>query len=107
MQSKGLRHGENLLIRVPAMPSTGTKHYKSFVVGHSETGHHHVLEATKPFDVVITDDNLFIELFSNANLVHKKDTNRHNDLVVQPGKYLVRRKQEYNPFTKAMQAVWD
>lgn len=43
MQSKGLRHGENLLIRVPAMPSTGTKTYKSFIVGHSETGHHHVL----------------------------------------------------------------
>lgn len=47
MENKGLRHGENLLIRVPPIPSDGTQHHKRYIVGHSETGHHHVLESTK------------------------------------------------------------
>lgn len=107
MQSKGLRHGENLLIRVPAMPATGTKTYKSYIVGHSETGHHHVLESTKPFDVVIKDDNLFLELFTDAKLVHKKSHDKHNTLIVQPGKYLVRRKHEYDPWQQTLREVFD
>ncbi|WP_100504014.1 hypothetical protein [Mycobacteroides abscessus] len=106
-ESKGLRHGENLLVRVPAIPSSGTKTFKNYIVGHSETGHHHVLESTNPFDVVIKDNQLFIELFANANLVHKKQHDKHNTLVVQPGKYLVKRKQEYSPWEQTMREVFD
>lgn len=107
MESKGLRHGENLLIRVPAIPSSDTKTYKNYIVGHSETGHHHVLESTKPFDVVIKDDQLWLELFSTAKLVHKKTHDKHNTLIVQPGKYLVKRKTEYDPWQQIIREVFD
>lgn len=64
-------------------------------------------ESTTPFDVVIKDDSLWLELFGTAKLVHKKTHDKHNTLVVQPGKYLVRRKQEYSPWEQTMREVFD
>lgn len=104
--SKGLRHGENLLLPVEKIEGK-TKRYTQYIVGHSETGHHHVLESTKEFDVVIKDDELFLQLFAPANLVHKKQIDKHNTLVVQPGKYKVIRKSEYDPWQQVMREVFD
>lgn len=107
--NKPLRHGENLLLPVSEMPEGKATSHKSYVVGHSETGHHHVLEATKAFDVLLEKKSkeLFIELKDSATIVHKKTVNRHNDLTVKPGIYKVIHKLEYDPFTQLMRAVWD
>lgn len=106
MKNKGLRHGENLLLPVSEVVGKVEKH-RTFIVGHSETGHHHVLESTKPFDVVIKDDELFLQLLHPANLVHKKQVDKHKTLVVQPGKYKVHRKNEYDPWQQVMREVFD
>jgi hypothetical protein len=103
---QGLRHGENLLLPVAKISGKKSSH-KIFIVGHSETGHHHVLEATKPFDVLVDNDQIFIELFSEANLVHKKSFDQHNTLVVKPGKYQVKRKTEYDPWQGVIREVFD
>lgn len=102
----GIRHGENLLL--PVSKITGkTSQHKIFIVGHSESGHHHVLESKTEFDVILKDDTLFLELFGPANLVHKKATDKHKTLIVQPGKYQVFRKSEYDPWLKVMREVFD
>lgn len=102
----GLRHGENLLLPVKRVEGKVSKH-KLFIVGHSETGHHHVLESKTDFDVILKDDTLFLELFGNANLVHKKTTDKHKTLIVKPGKYQIFRKSEYDPWQQVMREVFD
>lgn len=102
----GLRHGENVLLPVKTMQGE-TKEYKTYIVGHSETGHHHVLESLKEFDVAVFDDDLYLRLFEPAKLVHKKQIDKHNTLTVKPGIYRVFRKSEYDPWTQVMREVWD
>lgn len=108
--NKPIRHGEVLLFPVTKVPSSKgkTKKYMDFIVGHSETGHHHVLESKHQYAVtVLGDDSVFVQLAKPAKLSHKKTVNRHHDLVVDPGTYQVIRKREYDPFGKAMREVWD
>lgn len=104
--NKGIRHGEIFLLPVEAVKGVKSEH-KTFIVGHSETGHHHVLEAVKPFNVFVDNDDVFIELFDEADLVHKKSFDKHKTLVIKPGKYLVRRKHEYDPWTGLIREVFD
>lgn len=104
--SNGLRHGENILLPVSKVTGELTSH-KLFIVGHSETGHHHVLESKIDFNVLVENEKVFIELFSEANLVHKKTHDKHKTLKVKPGKYQVFRKNEYDPWQQLMREVWD
>lgn len=103
---KAVRHGEVLLVPVDKVPrGRGAKH-TNFIVGHSETGHHHVLESQTEFDVW-DKTMLYIRLFEPANLVHQKTVNKHKTLTIPAGTYKIVHKQEYNPFSKAMERVWD
>jgi len=102
-----IRHGEVLLYPVESMPSTKKEKSTNYIVGHSETGHHHTLKATKAFETTIDKDKLYVRLFAPAKLVHQKSVNRHNDLTVPAGIYKVIHKKEYSPFTKLMERVWD
>lgn len=103
---QGLRQGENLLLPVNKK-LTNTKDYTTYIVGHSETGHHHILESKMPFAVSVTDEELYLQLFEPAKLVHKKTTDKHNTLVVQPGVYRVLRKTEYDPWGQTIREVFD
>jgi hypothetical protein len=107
-----IRHGEVFLRPVEKVPAkdVAVQECTSFIVGHSETGHHHVLESKANFTV--TEDAvdkafLYVTLFEPGTLVHQKTVNRHNNLTVPAGTYEVIRKTEYNPFTKAREQVWD
>ena len=103
-----IRHGEVLLQPVDKIPKGKTVKHTSFIVGHSETGHHHVLESKTGFDVAELDKAmLYIRLFEPANLVHKKTTNAHKTLKVPAGRYKIVHKTEYNPWTKIKQNVFD
>jgi len=102
-------HGENVLIPVEKVPNGKRITTSSYIVGHSETGHHHVLEAEKesPFDIIINGDDMYIASKHVANLVHKKTHNIHKTVTVEPGFYLVKRKSEYDPFQQVIRQVWD
>lgn len=104
---KALIHGENGFKPVPRMPKGKRSSHKLFIAGHSETGHHHVLESDTEFDVVDFGGAIFIELFTRANVVHKKSFDIHETKVLEPGVYEVTKKTEYNPFTKLIQRVFD
>lgn len=110
MEKVNYRHGEAFLRRIEKMPKGKAKHVQDIIVAHSETGHHHVLESK--YDIAVLEpenlgDSLFVELLNPGKLVHQKQINRHNDITVQPGVYEVIQKKEYNPFTQAMERVWD
>lgn len=103
---KPIRHGEIMLVPVDEVPEGKTTAPKSFIVGHSETGHHHVLEGR--FEVTETQkQELYFRLFEPAKLVHKKATDRHKDLVIPAGMYQRFHDTEYDPFEKVIRDVAD
>jgi hypothetical protein len=106
---KPIIHGENVLLPIAKAPKGLFKKFKSYIVGHSETGHHHVLEAVKgkEFDIMVDSENIYITSAFESSLVHKKTHDIHETVIVQPGIYKVNRKTEYDPFRKAIRQVWD
>lgn len=105
---KAIRHGEILLHPVEELPRGRKASHKSYIVGHSESGHHHVLESVEDFKVLKTaDDSVWLEIMSPAKLVHKKQVDKHNTLTVSPGKYHVIYKTEYSPWEKIIRRVAD
>lgn len=107
--NKAIRHGEVTLRPVDEFPAGKSKSQTSYIVGHSETGHHHVLESDAKFATFMDEANnaLYVKLPEAGKLVHQKTVNRHKDLVVPAGIYKVTRKKEYDPFEKVMREVWD
>lgn len=87
MKQLPIEHGEIWLQPVKKMPKGKKSQHNMFIVGHSETGHHHVLEASTEFDVIEGLHDVYIELKTEGKLVHKKQVEKHNTLTVTPGKH--------------------
>lgn len=103
-----IRHGEIFLLKVNKLPRGKKELHKSYIVGHSESGHHHVLESTADFKILkAVDDSVWLEILEPAKLVHKKQVDKHKTLPVTPGKYQVIYKNEYDPFEKVIRRVQD
>lgn len=105
MKNKCIRHGETMLI--PIKGKVEGAEYNIFIIAHSETGHHHVLESKVPFVVSEQDKQFVIELFEPAKLVHKKQVDKHKTLDIPAGKYKVAYKNEYNPWEQIISRVFD
>lgn len=115
---KSIRHGEAFLspIDPDEVPKESkkikvTKHTE-FIVAHSESGHHHVLEAdTKEveFEAILNTetDELYFRLFEPAKLKHQKNHDKHKTLDVPKGTYKKYQSFEYDPFTRQVRNVWD
>lgn len=96
--SEPVRQGEIIFVPVPpAMHPKSGEWVNSFIVGHSESGHHHVLDCDLQFNVIVGNDELLVELSGTARLEHHADVHRHRTLAVLPGTYRVLRKRQYNP----------
>ena len=109
-QTKATIHGENILVPVEALPKGKVTKHNLYMVGHSESGHHHVLEAPKGAKFSVVEDmmkQVFIEVTEPSQLVHKKSFDIHETLTVEPGVYRIAHAVEYNPFTKKLAEVWD
>lgn len=99
-------HGELYFQPIAHMPKGKRQSFDSFVIGHSETGHHHVLTSEKKFDLIEGTDRTIL-LKDVAKLFHKKEQDVHETQVLAPGAYKVYYKKEYNPFKKIVERVWD
>jgi hypothetical protein len=67
------------------------------ILAHSETGHHHVVDANLA-QRFIDDTNTFIaflEVTMSVALDHKRDFDTHEPLLLEPGIYEVRQQREY------------
>ena len=104
---KGLRHGEVALIPTKEILSGKTIPKGEHILAHSETGHHHVLEG-KGFTVTETDwGQIFVDVERDTALVHRKQFDQHNTIVIPPSKLKRYEMVEYNPAEKAIQVVKD
>lgn len=105
-----IRHGEVILKPVSALPQGAIldKKEKKHIVAHSETGHHHVLEAKQEVEVYTASGEKYLVIPSLAKLFHQKTGGDvHKTHEVAPSVYQVVIKKSYNYFSKAMEKVRD
>ena len=93
--------GDLLFIPVDEIPAGLTAVEPSdgvFIVGHSETGHHHVIEATRAEVFEPADDEFTAWVRSlGAKVEHKRSFDTHETLYLPEGNYQIRRQREYVP----------
>jgi hypothetical protein len=74
-----------------------------FIVGHSETGHHHVVSA-RDADVAVLDRapegmRILQMIVTNPSSVdHLRPHDTHESIAVQPGMYEIRIGREFDPY---------
>jgi len=92
-----IRHGEVLLFPVDTVPNGTVTPVTNCIVGHSESGHHHVLESDDTFDQIIAaNGDLYVRLGSTTRLRHQKHHQQHRDLNVPAGTWWVIKKMEFD-----------
>lgn len=92
-----IRHGEVLLVPVQGLPQGLGSEVTACIVGHSESGHHHVLESETPFiQLVAADGALYVDLDTPTPLRHHKSQDQHRELLVPAGAWRVRKKTEFD-----------
>lgn len=111
--------GEITLIRIgdvgtatPAGYSAMAAENGSIIVGHSETGHHHVMDATAVSAMVMDRPPeglriLRLIVAEPTALRHQRGHDTHEALIVPPGAYEVRIGREYDPFQQLARRVAD
>ena len=80
---------------VPAQPENG-----KYVVTHSETGHHHVMERARVKMYTLPDSimDIFLEVEEGGALLeHLRPHDTHETISFDKGTYHVRRQREYTP----------
>jgi hypothetical protein len=74
-----------------------------FIIGHSETGHHHVIDA-KGASVAVLDKPsegmriLHAILENQTSLNHLRDHDTHESIKLEPGEYEFRIGREFDPY---------
>lgn len=94
--------GDVYIRRIDALPDgteivspEGGRH----IVTHSETGHHHVMEAEHVTMRRLPDSimDILLEVEKATPLVHLRPNDTHEPIMFEPGVYHVRRQREYTP----------
>lgn len=106
------RHGEVILKPVQEIPQDAqlVEENKSVIVGHSESGHHHVLtipRGTGKIKMYEKDGKTYLEFPELANLEHQKTIEKHETQVFTPGKYERVIRHSYSYGEKIMRRVVD
>ena len=102
--TKPVAQGDMLIIPIKAIPANvkpASVVGGHFILAHSETGHHHIIDRKK-VEVYEAADDAFISyirtLGDDAEIVHKRDFHTHESLLLKAGQnYEVRRQREYLP----------
>lgn len=97
--------GDCFLMRIDTLPD-GLIDAKAeggvYIVAHSETGHHHVIEAN-PDRVMMFEDptdalTAYLQVIADdVALEHRRPFDTHEALNPAPGIYKIRRQREYTP----------
>jgi hypothetical protein len=102
--------GEITIIRLGSVPKSrklpGTAMQAEaglFIVGHSETGHHHCIAASgvsmAVLDKAPAGMRILRAILENpTSLDHLRDHDTHESIVLEPGLYEFRIGREYDPF---------
>lgn len=110
-----IRHGEVILKPIAGLPK-GVKlvrEEKEYIMAHSETGHHHILEVKEKVDmskikVYSWNGETYLEVPEMTELWHQKTGNDvHKPHKVSKGFYKVNIKKSFNYFSGALERVRD
>jgi hypothetical protein len=113
--SKSAAQGEISIRRVDVLPA-GVKPMElengKFIIGHSETGHHHVMDRRAKTVFEATDAPagmrvLYAVLDASGELVHERGHDTHETISFEPGIYEFRLGREYDPYAELARAVAD
>lgn len=99
--------GDLLIRRIEKLPEgltqCGVENGK-YIVAHSETSHHHVIEARPNVRVLDSADPLvsYLEVVEATDttetlLEHLRSFDTHETIAIPPGTYEIRRQREYTP----------
>ena len=96
--------GDVMIFRIAALPKNAKTKAAApengkFIIAHSETGHHHVIDSRNA-QWLIDETNAtisYLEVRDAAELVHLRDFDTHETLALQPGMYEIHRQIENSP----------
>lgn len=109
MKPQIVRHGE-VILKPSTLPKSAKleKETKKFIVAHSETGHHHILESIDNYKVWSHNGETYIELGTIGKLFHEKiGKDVHAPHQIAPSIYKIVIKKSYDYFQKKMSQVRD
>jgi hypothetical protein len=102
--TRPIAQGDLLIIPIAAIPANAKPakpEGDNYIVAHSETGHHHVIERARAEVYEAADDGFIayvLSLGSGAEIVHKRDFHTHETIGLQSNQaYEIRRQREYVP----------
>lgn len=110
-----VRHGEVVLKQVDSLPKGAEliEESNKYMVAHSETGHHHILEVKDKVDmskikVYMHNGERYLEVPEMSELWHQKSgSDVHTPHKIVPGIYKINIKKHFDYFKGAMEAVRD
>lgn len=101
--NKMAAQGDFVITKIDALPE-GLKEVAPekgrFVIAHSETGHHHVMEATKVTAFEKQDKDIFtmfLQVDAPSPIEHLRHSHTHEGIMVQPGIYKISRQRQATP----------
>lgn len=77
------------------------------IVGHSETGHHHVVDAGCATLTRIDQFTAYLDVKKPTQIDHLRDHDTHPSIALRPGMYEFRTGREFDPFEEAIRASAD
>ena len=77
------------------------------IVGHSETGHHHVVDADCATLTRVDPFTAFLAVRKATRLVHQREYDTHPPIELQPGMYEFRTGREFDPFAEVIRISAD
>ena len=104
------RHGEVVLKPIRKLPKEAklSQTGKKLIIGHSESGHHHILTApTTDLAIYEYEGKTYLHIPEEANLVHEKTVEKHDTQIIAPGFYESTIKRAYSYAEKIMKKVID
>lgn len=99
---KQAAQGDVLFTRIEHVPDDAIKATEEnghFIVAHSETGHHHVIDSCNAQLLIDKTNNFisYIKVSKPVEVEHERSFDTHESIMLSPGNYQVRRQREYVP----------
>lgn len=77
------------------------------IVGHSETGHHHVVDTDCATLTRIDPFTAFLNVRKATCLTHRREFDTHPPIALQEGMYEIRTGREFDPFEEEIRVSAD
>lgn len=77
------------------------------IVGHSESGHHHVIDSDCATATRLDEFFSYVTVSRPTQIDHLREHDTHPSIALQPGMYEFRTGREFDPFHEAIRASAD